>query len=74
MIDQAIIEMGVSPENTIMIGDTSYDMVMAHNAGVMGIGVAWGYHDNDKLGHADHIATDYPDLLSILERHFLAEG
>ncbi len=66
MIDQAVAETGVLKENTVMVGDTSYDMVMAHNAGVSGIGVEWGYHDTGQLGHADHIAKDYPHLLGIL--------
>ncbi len=70
MVQQSVKEMGVSLENTVMIGDTSFDMVMAHNAGVIGIGVEWGYHDNDRLGHASHIAKDYPHLLDIMEKHF----
>ncbi len=70
MIDQAIKEMGVSKNQTVMIGDTSFDMVMAHNAGVMGIGVEWGYHDNEQLSHAHHIAKDYPHLLDLMETNF----
>ena len=32
-----------------MIGDTVYDVRMAHNAGVRSVGVAWGYHATEEL-------------------------
>ena len=32
-----------------MIGDTTYDIEMARNAGVGAIGVAWGYHAPARL-------------------------
>ncbi len=44
MLQQAMDETGVGPENTVMIGDTSFDMIMAARAHVQAIGVSWGYH------------------------------
>ena len=32
-----------------MVGDTTFDIPMAHRAGAHGIGVCWGYHRHDKL-------------------------
>ena len=32
-----------------MIGDTTFDMEMAVNAGVRAIGVSWGYHEPQEL-------------------------
>lgn len=49
MLLAAMQETGADPENTVMIGDTSFDMEMAANAGVTGIGVSWGYHDVSAL-------------------------
>lgn len=49
MIAQAMAEAGAVPETTLMIGDTTFDIEMAGNAGVRGIGVAWGYHAPDAL-------------------------
>lgn len=49
MIEQAMAEAGADPLSTVMIGDTSYDILMAHNAGVRAIGVAWGYHEPAEL-------------------------
>ena len=49
MIERAIADTGVAPQDVFMIGDTSYDMLMARNAGVHAIGVGWGYHPGDEL-------------------------
>ena len=35
-----------------MIGDTSYDMLMASSANVASIGVTWGYHTKFELRQA----------------------
>lgn len=40
---------GVEPTDALMIGDTTFDVEMAVNAGVPAIGVAWGYHDAQEL-------------------------
>lgn len=44
MIHQAMTETGAEPHNTVMIGDTVYDLQMAKAAGVAAVGVDWGYH------------------------------
>ncbi len=49
MLQAALDEAGVSPDNAVMIGDTSFDMEMAQAAGVRAIGVAWGYHPPEEL-------------------------
>lgn len=67
MLQAAMDEMGATPEHTVMIGDTAYDMEMARRAGVRAIGVCWGYHAPEELygGGADDIADD-PDHLEEL--------
>lgn len=49
MLETAMSKAGTSPDQTVMIGDTSHDMKMAKAAGVRAIGVAWGYHSIDDL-------------------------
>ena len=49
MIETAMAEAGASPQTTVMIGDTSFDMLMAINAGAHALGVAWGYHPHEEL-------------------------
>lgn len=52
MIETAIAEAGADPANTLMIGDTTFDIEMARRASVRAIGVAWGYHPPDELARA----------------------
>lgn len=49
MVEQAIADAGASPEMTIVVGDTSFDMAMAVNARALGIGAGWGYHETAEL-------------------------
>jgi phosphoglycolate phosphatase len=44
MLRQAMAEAGAEPAMTVMIGDTTFDMLMARDAGAAAVGVAWGYH------------------------------
>lgn len=48
MLHEIMEEMGVLPARTLMIGDTSYDLQMAHNAGVSAIGVTYGAHTAEQ--------------------------
>ena len=69
MIEAAIAEAGADPLRTAMIGDTTYDVMMAVNAGVRAIGVGWGYHAPDELvaAGAHGVALAVADLPHHLE-------
>jgi len=49
MLLQVIQELGGTPQQTLMIGDTEYDMEMARNAGAWSLGVAYGVHPCERL-------------------------
>ena len=49
MLKLAMSEAGAAPGDTVMIGDTVYDIEMARAAGCRAIGVAWGYHSPEEL-------------------------
>lgn len=49
MLEAAMAETGASPTDTVMIGDTAYDIEMAMAARCRAIGVAWGYHAPAEL-------------------------
>lgn len=49
ILRQAMAETGARPEETIVIGDTSFDMMMACQAGAYALGVRWGYHPPEEL-------------------------
>lgn len=41
--------LGARPEETLMVGDTEYDLLMAQNAGVQALAVCYGAHDPQRL-------------------------
>lgn len=47
MLDELMDHLVVLPERTLMIGDTSYDLEMAKNAGVDAVGVTYGAQKPD---------------------------
>jgi phosphoglycolate phosphatase len=69
MVELAMAEAGAARETTAMIGDTSFDMAMARNAGAHAIGVAWGYHSAPELREAGarHVVKHARDLPGQLE-------
>ncbi|MBO9448393.1 HAD-IA family hydrolase [Ruegeria sp. R14_0] len=67
MIDTARSETGVEASDTVMIGDTRFDMDMAQAAGVAGIGVSWGYHDRAVLNGAACIIETFDQLPRALD-------
>ena len=67
MLD-AIAETGVTAEQALMVGDTSFDIMMAKAAGTRAIGVGWGYQTIDELedSGADAIAETPEELNDLL--------
>ena len=49
MLVAAMAEAGVTPQSTLMVGDTTFDVEMALAAGTGALGVGWGYHSADEL-------------------------
>ena len=70
MLRQAMSEVGAAPGDTLMIGDSTFDMAMAGAAGVTAVGVSWGYHPIAALNEAgaEAIAGSYGDLRKRLVR------
>ena len=64
MIHQALSDTGADVLNTVMIGDTIFDVAMGVNAGVRALGVSWGYHAPEELlgEGAEMVADDYSAL------------
>jgi phosphoglycolate phosphatase len=70
MLRQAMAETGAAPGNTIMVGDSTFDMLMARAAGVRAVGVSWGYHPVAALEEAgaEAIIQSYAELRDLLVR------
>lgn len=70
MLDELMDDLVVLPERTLMIGDTSYDLHMAKNAGVSAIGVTYGAQAADQWQHLSPI-QQFNDFTSL--SHWLLE-
>ena len=70
MVLNAMAETGAEAADTVVVGDTSYDMAMAVNAGVHALGVGWGYHGPAALREAGaaHIAGSFGEIPDLVER------
>ncbi|WGF88635.1 HAD-IA family hydrolase [Marinivivus vitaminiproducens] len=68
MLRQALAETGAVAGDALMVGDTSFDMTMAQNAGIAGIGVAYGYHAPAELiaAGARRVLDDIGELVGLL--------
>ncbi len=49
MLQELTRELGQDMKRTVMVGDTTHDLLMANNAGASGIAVQYGAHPLDQL-------------------------
>lgn len=45
MLHEILWELDLTPNNVLMVGDTTHDVYMAHNAGIDSLAVSYGAHD-----------------------------
>jgi phosphoglycolate phosphatase len=59
----------ISPEQMIYLGDSDVDMLTARGAGMMAVGVLWGFRTKEELllNGADHLLSEPFELLALLE-------
>jgi phosphoglycolate phosphatase len=69
MVVAAMREAGVAAADTVVVGDTVYDIAMARAAGAAAIGVAWGYHAAAALSDAGAamVIDDFAALVPALD-------
>ncbi len=66
MLLQLMDVLGADPRETLMIGDTEYDMLLANNAGTHALAASYGVHELERLlqhgplGHLDRIGDLLP--------------
>lgn len=67
MIVRMMDKLGTAPERTLMVGDSHYDILAAHRAGVRAVGVAWSLKGTGVLKEhgADWIIEDIRELPKI---------
>jgi phosphoglycolate phosphatase len=64
MVLDAMRETGIAPEDTVVVGDTVFDMEMARSAGASALGVSWGYHPVADL-HGAGASTVLADFAAL---------
>jgi phosphoglycolate phosphatase len=71
MLLELMDELGVTPQRTLMIGDTTHDLQLAANAGTARLGVSYGAHDSADFAAFDpvHVAHSVADLHDWLLRN-----
>ena len=68
MLLELMGELGVAPERTLMVGDTTHDLQLARNAGTASVAVSFGAHAPESFAalgplHVAHSTADLADWL-----------
>jgi phosphoglycolate phosphatase len=68
MLHELMAELGVAPERTLMIGDTTHDLLLAANAGTASVAVSFGAHEREAFDafaplHVAHSTRELRDWL-----------
>lgn len=80
MLRELMDELDIPPEETLMVGDTEYDMEMARSAGAGPVAVSYGVHAPERLLRHDPLACldslcDFrPWLTGYRDRHAVEEA
>jgi phosphoglycolate phosphatase len=61
--------LNLSPEQMMYLGDSDVDMLTARGAGMLAVGVLWGFRTRDELllNGADHLLNEPNELMALLE-------
>ena len=64
---EAIKHFGVSKDETVLIGDTKFDVAAARGAGISSVGVLYGFATEEgELDSADAVAADVKDIYPVI--------
>jgi phosphoglycolate phosphatase len=68
MLIELMREFGAAPERTLMVGDTTHDLLLARNAGTPSVAVSFGAHDHESFAgfgplHIAHSTRELHDWL-----------
>jgi phosphoglycolate phosphatase len=63
-----ITKLGFSPEESIIVGDSNYDIEAGKKAGVKTVAVTYGYRPRESLTEADYIIDDIRELIPLAHR------
>lgn len=69
-VTRTLEKYGMRPEETIVVGDTVFDIKMGKNAGTRTCGVTYGNGSKESLADADLIIDDFGQLLEVLPSRY----
>ena len=69
-VTRTLEKYGMRPEETIVVGDTVFDIKMGKNAGTRTCGVTYGNGSKESLADADLIIDDFGQLLDVLPSRY----
>lgn len=73
MLHSVMRELKFIPKDTVMIGDTTMDILMGKSAGAHTIGVTWGAHPKEHLQNAGAhyiVETAFHDVIHTIKKIF----
>ena len=73
MAIKAMKDLGIQDKFCVIIGDTINDIGLGVNAGIISIGVTWGYNNKDLLlnAGATHLVDNASDLSKLMKTMFI---
>ena len=73
MAIRAMEELGVNKDSCVIIGDTINDIGLGINAGIISIGVTWGYNDKKLLSSAgaSYLVNNASELSTLMKKIFI---
>lgn len=76
MLEQLMAELAVKPDEVLMVGDTTHDVLMAHAAHVDSLAVAYGAHSLAELESArpSALVRTVPDMQGWIRNHVPVPG
>ncbi|MBM4137176.1 MAG: HAD-IIIA family hydrolase [Nitrospira sp.] len=60
--------LSVRPEESIIVGDSNFDIEAGKNAGIKTVAVTYGYRPREFLSDADYMIDDIRELLPLLQK------
>lgn len=67
-IQKVLTELGVRPEEAIIVGDSNLDIEAGRAAGLKTVSVTYGYRPYEMIKDADFVIDRLGDLVEIIER------
>lgn len=65
-VNYVLSRLGIGPEESVIVGDSNYDIEAGKKAGVKTIAVTYGYRERHLLMDADHLIDSIDELPSLL--------